>query len=651
MQMESWHSEVGEFKSYIWNSRWYIIVYTGIFFLIYGAWLFNTNPRIDTEHVINSPFTTYNWLAIGRYGLILTEYVFGLRWFNPFISTTFGYTVLWTAGVCFGYLLWRAMRSCHFITAGFGLLCFVSPIITEQLYFDLQTFQVAWAYCLCAVGVGMSYWGIINRSKLAKLLAVLCMVWSFSSYQAFCALHIAAVTTCYILLYRRWTILNTRVVSERVYWKLIAWHVGLFIIAMVINTIITKLFFSGSSYLNNQIQWGTIPIVTGVMNILSHLTRAFTGTGNLYTGYWGALSVLTITTLLSDAVKNRHKVPSIIYVMAGLGLQFCPFLLTFLLGVIPTPRTQIVYPFVLACNAIILLGHVWRRIWIKYLYVLFIVAMFFNQANSTARFIYTDEIRTQEDIRLANSIEQKINEVAPGQNKIALVGAYFNRLNNACIRGELIGTSIFSCNYAAEPHFWDSSARACTVMRTIGVEFVYVSPEQMMEARRKALFMPCWPAKNSIADMGDYVIVKLSEDPWPEEVMETLCNKIASPALDNKLQYAVDSVAMENNRLVIQGWLFQPGVNSNEMMPEVILKHKTTNECMKISAARMNRPDLITAFENGALYKHSGYKAIVSRHQLTYPISDYTLILGCRNLSTNETHYSQTQYIWPKHIL
>ena len=171
----------------------------------------------------------------------------------------------------------------------------------------------------------MSYWGIINRSKLAKLLAVLCMVWSFSSYQAFCALHIAAVTTCYILLYRRWTILNTRVVSERVYWKLIAWHVGLFIIAMVINTIITKLFFSGSSYLNNQIQWGTIPIVTGVMNILSHLTRAFTGTGNLYTGYWGALSVLTITTLLSDAVKNRHKVPSIIYVMAGLGLQFCPF--------------------------------------------------------------------------------------------------------------------------------------------------------------------------------------------------------------------------------------------------------------------------------------------------------------------------------------
>ena len=652
MNSKAWTSEWNEFKNYIWSNRWHIALYTGIFFLIYGAWLFNTNPRIDTEPVINVPFSIYgNWLPIGRYGLVLTEYIFGLRWFNPFISTTFGYAILCVAGLLFGYLLWRAMRKATHATAAFGLLCFVSPIMVEQLYFDLQIFQIAWAYCLCALGVGFSYYGILSKSQLAKVTAILCMIWSFSSYQIFCVLHVAAVVACFILLYRRWTIQNTKYISVSQYGKLIAWQVGLFATAMAINAVITKLFFSGSDYLENQVLWGSISIQEGIRNILAHGVKALFGIGNMYTAFFGVLSLLTVLLLIRDAIKDKDKVISLIYVFAGIGLQFCPFLLTFYMGTAPAHRSQLAYPFVIACNALILLGYSWTKYWIKYLSLLLVAVMFLNQANITARFIYTDEIRAQEDIRLANMIEMEINDATSSRKPIAIVGIYNNQLNAACIQGELVGVSVFGCDNTAFPHYFYSSNRACALMETLGFPFTNVNAEQMEEARQKALTMPCWPAEGSVADAGEYVIVKLSEDQWPEEVMSTTSQKVDSPNIDNILQYAVDSAVVEDGCLTIKGWLFQTGVSSDEVLPEVILKHQETGECIQISVARTSRPDLTTAFENGALYANGGYTAIMNLEDLDAPLSEYSLILGVLNPQTGETHYSITEYLWPDNLI
>ena len=75
--------EFDKFGSYIWWNRWLIIVYLLVLFLVYGAWFYGNNLHFDTEVFVNNPYTTYNWLDIGRYGLVLTEYIFGLRLFNP----------------------------------------------------------------------------------------------------------------------------------------------------------------------------------------------------------------------------------------------------------------------------------------------------------------------------------------------------------------------------------------------------------------------------------------------------------------------------------------------------------------------------------------------------------------------------------------
>ena len=54
--------------------------------IIFGSRIFNTNITIDTDIMIVYPETTYNWLNIGRWGLILLQKVFGMRWFNPYIE-------------------------------------------------------------------------------------------------------------------------------------------------------------------------------------------------------------------------------------------------------------------------------------------------------------------------------------------------------------------------------------------------------------------------------------------------------------------------------------------------------------------------------------------------------------------------------------
>ena len=512
--------ELGRFGSYIWWNRWFIIVYMLVLFLVYGAWFYGNNLHFDTEVFVNNPYTTYNWLDIGRYGLVLTEYIFGLRLFNPFVATSFGFIMLWFSGILFGYLIWRTLQELSYVTILFGLFCFISPILVEQLYFDIQIFQIAWAYCLCAIGAGLSYYGILRKSVLVKSLAILCMIWAFASYQTFVVIHIAIVIVCYILLYHRWTIKGTREVTSSEYGKLIAWQIGLFCIAMVFNTVITKFFFSSSNYLNGNIAWGKMKIGQIVENLRNYFVQALLGNGIFYTVFFGIFSLLTITQLYYNVIKTKDKPIRWIYFLAGVGVQLTPFLLAVCVGQKTVIRSELVYPFVVASDILILMGTSEKKL-TRMVYIILATLMLVEQANLVTRMIYTDKIRTQEDIRLFEEIDRKIKEIAPEKKTVAFVGTYKAKLNNSCIRGDLIGLSITDFDFTGIPHYFWGSYRICTLLQTQGFSYINVTQEQMYEARVRALKMPSWPKAGSIIDAGEYIIVKLSEDQWPEEVMPT----------------------------------------------------------------------------------------------------------------------------------
>ncbi len=511
-------SEVLIFKDFIDKYKWYIIASSCMLLIMYGSWLFNVNPRIDTEVVIIYPETFYNWLEVGRQGLILTEHVFGLRWFNPYLSIMFGYLLICVAGVLFGYLFWRCKHTTMaMICAGFGILFFSSPIFVEQFYFELQIFHIAWAFVLTALGVGFSYYGILRQSIVAKILSVLCMIWAFSSYQMFVILHITTVAFCFVLLCQKWQEEKIQDVPVTKYWKVLIGQIVLFLCAIIINTIITNMFFSGSEYLEGQILWGKGDYMYHVRAILGQIYKSYMGADNFYTVFYGIIAVLVLVSSIFYLLKNKNMKLRWLYFMAIVFIQCCPYLLTIYMGDTPTVRAQFVYPFVLAGN-IVLLTNYYQKESVRIVIALLAIGAAWSQIGVSMRLIYTQDICEQEDMRLASYIEQRIDEVCVEEKTIAFVGYYTNRLNEACIKGEMIGKSIFATDYSLTPHYVISTSRACSLAQVLGFHFEEVSEEQMLAARKIALEMPTWPQLGCVVDAGEFIVVKLSEDEWTEEL-------------------------------------------------------------------------------------------------------------------------------------
>lgn len=430
-----------------------------VLLLVYGSWVFHIEPRIDTEIAINHPKSYFNWLGIGRQGLVFTEYIFGLRWFNPYAATVFGYILICAAGILFGYIFWRCNHAVPpIVSACFSLFYFSSPIFVEQFYYELQIFQMAWAFIICAVGVGLSYYGILRKDVVAKILSVLCMIWAFSSYQTFMILHVTAVALCYILLYRRWNEDTVCVSDSKKYWLILGWQILLFLCAVVANTAITNVFFSDSEYLSGKVLWGNeLWFVYCSRVILGQIYRAYVGEGTFYTIIYGILSVWVLIATVLYLKKYKGMKLRWLYFCAVVFVQCCPFLLTIYMGDLPVIRAQFVYPFVMIGNIIVLLCY-YRKEWMRSCIVLLALVMLWSQSKVSMRLIYTQDICEQEDARLAGYIEERIAQVSDVKKPIAFVGEYTNQLNAACVRGEVIGISYFGQgNGALEPHYWIST--------------------------------------------------------------------------------------------------------------------------------------------------------------------------------------------------
>lgn len=130
---------------------------------------------------------------------------------------------------------------------------------------------------MCAVAVGLSYKGILYKSTGAKVIAIICMIWIFSIYQIFVVLYVNMAVFYYLLLYLQWSIIEDLKIESIQYGISNGKLIIMFLLAMLINTCITKLFFSSSEhYLNSQAMWNTLPIEQCLEKIFSHILQVIT---------------------------------------------------------------------------------------------------------------------------------------------------------------------------------------------------------------------------------------------------------------------------------------------------------------------------------------------------------------------------------------
>lgn len=523
---ESARRELKDFYGYIKQTYLFIVVSCAIFLVVYSSWIAGTYPRMDNNSLINYPNTTYNWLNIGRQGGILTKKLFGLLYFNPMLATTVGYLVVCMAGILFGYLFWRCNGRSGWACALTWLPMFLSPILTEQFYFDIQTFEIAFAFALSAVGIGLALYGAFRKSVTALILAFFAQSWAIGTYQSFAVLLFAMLLFCFTLLYRKRTAGEAagEGLGAKTYVRALVLAAAVFFAAAIVYTVTTLLWFLASSYGENQFKWTQQPILTSLKSIYAQVKNGLLGEGVFYTWLYLLFAILCTGTAVLDAVHSKHML-GILNVALAVALQFSPFVMNVIFGGSVSVRVQFTYSFVFAADMLYLIGREWKiipkfSVQFGFVFVILSFAAFFSQLNITARLIYTDVMRSQEDIRLATIIERDIREVSPTMKPLAFIGHRKANLNQSCIRGEVIGQSMFEYCYYIQPRYCHSTWWACDVMATVGFPFTTAGDENITNARIYARDndMPNYPAEGSIQDMGDYIIVKLSDDEFVNEL-------------------------------------------------------------------------------------------------------------------------------------
>lgn len=510
--MRLFKNEKREFLTFIVENRWPIVLYSSIFLLLYCPWFIITYPRIDTELFLIDAGTFNNWLGIGRPGLVFSKYFLGVNKYNPFIASIFGYVLICLSTIFLEYNLWKHGNLNKVEIFIFALIALTSPILSEQFYFDCQLFEIAWTYVLVAGALLCSWKYILDRSIQSGVIAIILLGWAISSYQSFATVYIAIAEISFIL-YCQQDKNNKQTTSSCL--KIICSLIILFTVTFLIDKAISDAFFMNAGYLQGLTGWNNFSIQACINRILDHGTTVFLGEGIFYSKAYGILSVLTVACVVFDCIVNR-KESFIWYILATIAFQITPFILTIYMGNQPVIRAQIVSPIVLAGNVIIVLKILSQYRTLHRIAIFLSLVISWNQMLMTTRLVYTDIVRGTNDMIIAQSIQMDSNRYSK-EKPVAFVGTISAKLNDSCIQGDLIGSSVFS--WDLEPTYLAGTRRYSNIMRSLGYEYQPVTDLSLMQkARKAALEMPSYPNVGYIKELEECIVIKLSNDHWPQNI-------------------------------------------------------------------------------------------------------------------------------------
>jgi len=504
---------------------------TTVLFLIYFLpYLNNSMIGIDTFVYINFPGTTYNWLEIGRQGGILINKIFfkNPQW-SMFFCEGMAFVTYILAMICFCYLFDVLAHISTWKTCFFFLVYMISPIWTEQFYFTMQIFPVAVGSLLLPISLFLVY----RSKRIYWVFSILLMLILFSIYQTFVILYIAGCILCFLLLY--YNNAKQYIDTEKYFWlKLGIRQFLLFLIGFIANTIITNKYFMSSSYLTGQKLWGKISIVDCIRNVLAHIKCVVKGESIFYTRWCTVSMIAVIVLVLLFLLKQRKLKEKILPFLAICILQTTPFLLTVYNAAAPAVRSLFIYPFVFACNILLIFvlfsdivfrfEKVFPKTWNKYILLFIYFGSMFvliGQYYETSQQQYTETYMKKRDELLAYGIEQRIVEETSENGKITkpvvFTGLYTCPTNNMFMGGDAVTWSTFNFSAWALPRFRHTHFFVIPYMQSLGIPISSGSEEQIANARIEGQTMTIFPSEGSIRDMGDHIIVKIGDDPWYEE--------------------------------------------------------------------------------------------------------------------------------------
>lgn len=453
-----------------------LVIFSGVL-ISYKDYAFATDYYVDSEVVINIPGTNYNWLEIGRYGLVLTRKLLGTGWYNPYYTGILMLFFLWMTGISFSYLTGKLFPKVDTPITTLGSLVFITyPTFTEQYYFHFQSAEIAFGLWLSMLAMLLLYYFAKERNFLCFLLSLPIYILTFAIYQSFIPVALCGYLAIFLAMVMQ-TDTEPSAIKRNILGSIL--H---FTIAFVISQGINKLCFPASGYLNNQVVWTSgISLSQSFKGVVTACLRMFAGHGLFYTAILLIAVVSAFAAFFYFHDLEAYKI--ILGVLAAIGITITPFILTLLIGENTAVRSQFTY----ALAAIFLLLFVAQTVldkkpefkYGKLLAATILLAFTVTQI-STVRFIWkAHEYVTDYDRETATDIMKVMYDSFIVDTGVAgtIFWGYLQPQTpyDENLEGSpsYLFTSVFNLEHNMEPYCFFSTNRILGYMESMGHPFTY----------------------------------------------------------------------------------------------------------------------------------------------------------------------------------
>ena len=465
------------------------------FFIIlvaYSIKLFSYSYSIDTEiYMVQKLEMLKSWLAIHRFSLVAMKYL--TNWIPFYLPLINWLTIL---------LFWISNLFAYFnlsqispklknkkIAIFFVSVISTSPIFLEQFNFTLQSMEIAFFLNLfeCSVFFLIKY--TRNFKYRYALLTLLLLTCCIGCYQSFVSLFI---TMSMII---DWCLIENQITKEKnrkyIFSTILILLISLSLYFLLGDIILSYFQLSSSGYLQSQIGWRSVTIVTCFLNILKSAVRSYFG----FLFHMPSFSVLNAFLLLFAflLMVKQLKQKQYFKTLLILGVITSPILMSIILGNPEPIRACLSLPFTLA---FLLWITYQEKKWYRYLITVLVII----QMLTMLRFEYYDLKRYQNDVAMAQQIYEKVKEYTH-DHALVFVGSKDSSMNQKMIKGEVMGYSFFDYD--------GLSNRAVTFMESLGLH-VYGDLNFVPEAEIILKNYPSYPDESSILITEKHILIKLS---------------------------------------------------------------------------------------------------------------------------------------------
>lgn len=542
MNINECRADFGQFKEEYPKLGWWI----GFFILLaYGGRVIHDNIFLDSEIMLLRPeFMREVWLGSSRFGLVLTDRLFGMGRLVPWLSGVLMALSMWAGAVALAFCAYewcQKSRRYRIFLYLFPALFVTCPVFAGQYLFILQAFELAFAILLCILAAGCTGNFVYRGGGWGWLAAGLgLMVWAFGSYQAMLFLYFSLVLFSFLLIYMN------RGGEGALGFGLK--HMAVFLAGAAIYGIIAALakasISSESTYISELVHWRTDGWRMCLSYIWLELVRVLRAKSIFYHPFYLPAMGLFVWQAMVYGWKKKTGIGNYFWFLLGGGLFLAsPFFLTVLTGFLQQVRAQMVYPVTLAC----FVAHLTvlpenfsgedgssasaekRRVLLDQRGLLAqkklsgktiltgvftALAVFVLSGNTVciAQLFHTAWEAYRNDILTANRIYADICHVAnrPDMENCCVIftGRRDAGLAGPVTRGELTGLSIFE----AEAHTPTGvSGRVVSLFLTLGMDLrIEIGEELYQQAVEFMQDAPDWPAQGSIREMDGFIVVRLS---------------------------------------------------------------------------------------------------------------------------------------------